>query len=137
MLITDRELTETLSSISDLLAGDGEFIFETRNPQAHAWENWDVEYSGQVVDTGGSIVSCVCNVEVPVAGDLVHFSHTFSSAKWSKPEVSRSSLRFLDVDSMDSFLHEADLTTTERFGDWDQSVLLNDSPEIISVTRRT
>ena len=48
-------------------------------------------------------------VETPVTGDLVSFSHTFTSPGWDQPQVSRSTLRFLDRDALAALLSEGRL----------------------------
>ena len=76
-------------------------------------------------------------VESPVAGDLVSFTHTFTSPGWDRPQVSRSTLRFLDADALSSFLSDAGLAIEEQFGDWDRQPLTGTSPEIITIARRS
>jgi hypothetical protein len=49
--------------------------------------------------------------------------------------VSRSTLRFLDVESLDPLLYDAGFAVEERFGDWDRSPLKEDSQEIITIAR--
>ena len=75
-------------------------------------------------------------VETPVAGDVVSFTVTYTSRGWDGPLVSRSTLRFLDVDSLSAFLSGAGLVVEEQFGDWDRQPLTDTSPEIITVARR-
>lgn len=74
-------------------------------------------------------------VEAPIDGGLVSFTHTFTSPEWDRPQVSRSTLRFLDADSLSSFLSEAGLTIEQQFGDWDRKPLAATSPEIITIAR--
>jgi hypothetical protein len=75
-------------------------------------------------------------VATPVEGDLVRLTSTFTGAGLDRPETSRSTLRFLDTDSLTSFLSAAGLTIEEQFGDWERSPLTDSSPEIISIARR-
>jgi len=74
-------------------------------------------------------------VETPVDGDIVSFTITFTSPGWTPPQVSRSTLRFLDADSLSSFLSDAGLAIDAQFGDWDRQPLADTSPEIITIAR--
>jgi ubiquinone/menaquinone biosynthesis C-methylase UbiE len=136
LFVQDDELRTALAAIRSALTPDGRFTFETRNPLVHAWENWGTEYTAQVTDSNGAVVRAECDVEMPVDGDLVRFSYTFTSPNWRRPQISRSTLRFLDADSLSSFLSDAGLVIEEQFGDWDRSPLTDISPEIITIARR-
>jgi SAM-dependent methyltransferase len=72
-----------------------------------------------------------------VLGDVVRFTTTFASQAWTEPRVSRSSLRFLTVDSLRSFLSDSELVVEEQFGDWACGPLRESSPEIITLARRS
>ena len=68
---------------------------------------------------------------------LRHVSYrTYTSSDWCRPRVSHSTLRFLDADSLFSFITEAGLRIEQQFGEWDHGPLTDASPEIISITRR-
>jgi hypothetical protein len=75
-------------------------------------------------------------VAAPVDGTRVSFNATFSSPSWERPQVSRSTLRFLDAGSLSRFLADAGLKIEEQFGDWDRQPLTATSPEIITLARR-
>jgi hypothetical protein len=75
-------------------------------------------------------------VQTPVVGDIVSFIHTFTSPSWDRPQVSQSTLRFLDAGSLSSFLSDSDLVIEEQFGDWSGQSLTATSPEIITIARR-
>lgn len=134
--VDDEELRAALARIAAALSDDGSFAFETRNPLAREWENWDRHYSNDVVEPDGNVVHCVCEVEKPVRGELVSFTQTYTSAAWDRPQESRSTLRFLAPDALSEFLSEAGLEVAEQFGDWDRGPLTDSSPEIITVARR-
>jgi hypothetical protein len=74
-------------------------------------------------------------VQGPVTGDLVRFTTTFTSPGWERSEVSHSTLRFLDVDRLASFLAGAGLAVDEQYGDWGRQPLTGASPEIITLAR--
>ncbi len=136
VLIEDEEIVNALTGIKSLLNENGRFAFETRNPLARAWEHWSSEYSGHVIDGSGSRIDVVCSVNEIEPGETVRFSHTFSCSDWSRDEVSHSRLRFLGIDSLNSFLHEAGFEIEHQYGDWTRSPVTADSPEIITVARR-
>ena len=115
VFVEDDELRASLAAIRSALTEDGHFAFETRNPLVREWERWNPD---------------------SVDGDVVSFTTTFTSPGWDRPQVSRSTLRFLDADSLASFLSGAGLAIEEQFGDWDRQPLTDTSPEIITIARR-
>ncbi len=135
VFIEDDQLRESLAAIRSVLAEDGRFAFETRNPPARAWECWTPENAVEVVCADGSMVRMSHEVDTPVAGNLVSFTITFTSDRWERPQVSRSTLRFLDDERLSAFLSDAGLAIEEQFGDWGRQPLTETSPEIITIAR--
>ena len=135
VLVGDDQLRSSLAAVRSALTEDGRFVFETRNPLARAWEGWIPDNAVEFV-YGDAVVRMAHQVETPVVGDIVSFTVTFTSPRWDRPRVSRSTLRFLSADSLSSFLCSAGLTIEEQFGDWDRRPLTDRSPEIITVARR-
>ena len=98
-------------------------------------EAWTPDNAVEIVHNG-KVVRMEHQVDTPVVGDTVSFTTTFTSPAWDRPEVSRSTLRFLDAGSLSSFLSDAGLAIEDQFGDWGWQPLTDTSPEIITVTRR-
>ena len=136
VFVEDDDLRGSLAGIQSALTDDGRFAFETRNPLVREWERWIPANAAEVVDADGALVRMTREVESPVHGDRVSFTHTFTSPSWDRPQTSRSTLRFLDADALSSFLSEARLTIEEQFGDWDRQPLTATSPEIITIASR-
>ena len=135
VFVQDDQLRASLAAIRSALTDNGLFVFETRNPLARGWEAWTPDNAVEIVRSG-SVVRMAHQVETPVVGGVVSFTTTFSSPSWERPLVSRSTLRFLDADSLSHFLTGAGLIIVEQFGDWDRQQLTDSSPEIITVARR-
>jgi SAM-dependent methyltransferase len=104
VFIEDDEIRTSLAAIHAALVEGGRFAFETRNPPAREWERWTPDHAVEVVDSTGATVRMVHDVETPVSGEVVSFTTTFTSSAWDRPQMSRSSLRFLDVVSLAAFL---------------------------------
>jgi ubiquinone/menaquinone biosynthesis C-methylase UbiE len=135
-LVEDDEIRAALAAVRSALTDSGRFAFETRNPLDRAWERWAREYSGAVTDATGAPVRCEYRVELPVEGSVVRSVSTFTSPGWDRPEVSRGALRFLDAETLASFLSGAGLAIEEQFGDWTRRPLTHSSPEIITIARK-
>ena len=136
VLVEDDQLRASLAAIRSALTEDGRFVFETCNPPIRGWEAWTPDNAIEIV-YGDSVVRMAHQVETPIVGGVVSFTCTFSCLSWERPLVSRSTLRFLDADSLSHFLTGAGLIIEEQFGDWDRQPLTDTSPEIITVARRS
>jgi ubiquinone/menaquinone biosynthesis C-methylase UbiE len=132
----DEEIRDVLAAIHRALTDTGRFVFETRNPLVRAWESWTPVNAVEVVDEAGRTLRMEHEVDTPVVGDIVSFTTAYSSSGWARPEVSRSTLRFLDTGAVSSFLSDAGLAIERQFGDWTSQPLNDSSPEIITVARR-
>ena len=137
VFLEDDEVRSSLSKIRSVLTEDGHFGFETRNPSVRAWTSWTPDNAVEVQTSAGFVVRMAHEVEAPLDGQVVSFTTTFTSPGWDRPQVSRSTLRFLDADSLSSFLSDAGLAIEEQFGDWDRHPLTDTSPEIITIVRRS
>ncbi|MFD6948568.1 methyltransferase [Nocardiopsis sp. TSRI0078] len=133
-LTTDDELRKALASVRRALTGDGRFVFETRNPAARGWEAWNPERARTVNGPGGRRATCVHRLE-SVEGDLVTFTSSYTVEGWAEPGHSRSTLRFLDADTLNGFLAEAGLAVSAQYGYWDRGPLTEASQEIITFAR--
>jgi SAM-dependent methyltransferase len=136
VFVEDSDLRVSLAAIRSALTDNGRFAFETRNPLVREWERWTPANPAEVTDADGAVVRIAHEVETPVEGDVVRFTSTFTSSSWDRPQVSWSTLRFLDADSLSSFLSGAGLVIEEQFGDWNGQPLTDASPEIITIARR-
>lgn len=133
VFLTDQEIHQALTAIRAALTLTGRFAFETRNPLVQGWRQWTPEH-GRTFVADGVEIRAEHRVQ-RVEGEFVHFTNTFSSAAWERPEVSRSTLRFISADDLGSALAEAGLEIERQFGDWDSGPLTDGSPEIITVVR--
>jgi SAM-dependent methyltransferase len=136
VLVDDHEIRTSLAAVRSALTDGGRFAFETRNPSAREWESWTPDNAVEVLDAGGATVSMEHEVETPVDSDIVSFTTTFTSPAWERPQVSWTSLRFLDADALSRCLSEAGFAIDDMFGDWYRQPLTETSPEIITVARR-
>lgn len=137
VLLDDDEVRAALAVIRAALTDGGCFAFETRNPLAREWERWTPDRVAEVRAPSGSVVRMRREVDRPSEGGIIRFTHTFTSDRWDGPQVSRSSLRFLDASSLSSFLSGAGMTIERQLGSWDGAPLGETSSEIITIARRT
>jgi SAM-dependent methyltransferase len=137
VFLRDDEIRGSLSTIRASLVDSGRFVFETRNPAVRAWETWTPDNVFEAVTAAGSVVQMTHEVESPVRGGVVSFTTTFTCPDWAEPQLSRSTLRFLDVGSLASITSETGFTIEEQFGYWDRRPLSDSSPEIITIARRS
>ncbi|WP_345560593.1 class I SAM-dependent methyltransferase [Streptomyces plumbiresistens] len=135
VLVSDEEMRLALRAVRAALADGGRFVFETRNPAARAWERWTPERVYEITGPDGAPVRVWHEVDQPVLGDRVTFTETFEGGPWQRTAISRTTLRFLDTDTLSRFLAEAGLTVVEQYGDWGRGPCTPASPEIITVSR--
>ncbi|MFG2191255.1 class I SAM-dependent methyltransferase [Streptomyces sp. NPDC048639] len=134
-LVTDDDVRTSLAAIHEALCVGGRFAFETRHPQARVWEDWNLSHASDVIDAGGRALRVWNEVE-SVTGDVVRFRGITAEPGGPLLRADRTSLRFLDVGTLDGFLAEAGFVVEARYGDWDRGPLTRTSREIITIARR-
>jgi SAM-dependent methyltransferase len=133
VFITDDELRAVLAAVRSALTDDGRFAFETRNPAARAWQEWTADRVWEVTDASGAVLRYWRQVQTPVNGDLVRFAAMFAGPGNGEPTVSWSTLRFLDADTLSSFLTDAGFVIADQYGDFARHPLTDTSPEIVTI----
>ncbi len=133
-LIADAEIRASLAAIRAALREGGAFAFETRHPQARAWEQWaEMGVSEVTTETGRSLRSWY-TIDA-VRADVVSFSETTTEADGTFLRRDSCDLRFLDVPTLTGFLEEAGFVVEARYGDWDRTPVTAESREIITIAR--
>ncbi|MCT7378630.1 class I SAM-dependent DNA methyltransferase [Chelativorans salis] len=135
-IIDDEDLLDFLAAVRSALVPGGCFAFETRNPAARAWEQWAQGDPVTVKGPDGSPVRITTGVIAPYDGRVVTFTHSFMGEHPSLPQVSQSTLRFLDNNVLRNLLEQSGLQVQQQFGDFDARPLGPESPEIITFAMR-
>lgn len=116
-LMEENEVFSVLTAIHGLLRADGEFIFETRNPEAEGWLEW----------TPAASHTTIANVEhgrVEVWHDwqsaenrrvVFHTHYKFLNRDVTK--ISRTELRFWAYEELLQLFKKTGFEVTSVFGD--------------------
>jgi SAM-dependent methyltransferase len=109
VFVDDQDWHETLAAVRGCLPPGGWFVFETRRPEARAWEDWDLAPTRVGLPDGGSVVVSMTVTEVALP--LV----TFDSETIVDGELlpSSSTLRFRDRDEVERDLAEHGLEVVD------------------------
>jgi SAM-dependent methyltransferase len=137
-LLTDHDVRASLAAIHGTLRPGGRFAFETRHPQARAWEGWTASNPDDVVelvDDAGRALRYWHDVDA-VIGDVVTIRGTLAEPDGTVLRVLGENLRFLDVAALNGFLAEAGFEIEAQFGDWNREPVSGSSREIITIARR-
>ncbi len=100
VFVSDHDWSETLAAVYTCLRPGGWFAFETRRPEVHDWENWDIAPTTVRLLDGRSAI--VARAVTAVAPPLI----TFEGSTTIGGEVLRSisTLRFRSRDEVESDL---------------------------------
>jgi SAM-dependent methyltransferase len=131
----DDEMYASAIAVRAALRGPGRFVFETRHPQARAWEAWNPSNAVEVIDAAGRRLRCFHDVE-SVDGDTVTFTETTSDAAGTVLRINRTCLRFLGVPAIETLLTSAGFTVESFYGDWACGPITGASREIVVVASR-
>ena len=137
---SDAEILAHFQAVQRLLAPEGQFVFDTRNPARRAWLNWVPERSERQLELpDGRHVRIWHNVLDVSAGYVSFEEHYAFEGQGAGPEerlMSRSRLRFATLDEITGLAAAAGLALESAYGDWDRRAVSDKAPELIVSFRR-
>jgi SAM-dependent methyltransferase len=113
VFVHDDDWLATLTQIREALHLNGRLVFETRDPNRRAWEEWSADRTRSTIEVAG-----VGDVEhstdfVDVSFPFVTFRETYQFTTDGTTFISESTLRFREREELISSLEEAGLTVEE------------------------
>jgi len=132
-LLADEEVRLSLAAISGALRSGGRFAFETRHPQARAWEQWAAGDSGDIAFSDDRVLRMRYRVEA--RDDIIDTIEVTTLADGTVLREDSGSLRFLDLERLNGFLAEAGFEVEAQYGDWRRGPITVESKEIVTIAR--
>lgn len=134
-LVTDHDLRASLAAIHAALREGGHFVFETRHPQARAWQDWNPSNGSDITGPVGRALRVWHEVE-SVTGDVVTLTETTARPDGTVLRVDRTSLRFPDTQTLSTLLTDAGFQIEAQYGDWHRGPITTSSREMITIARK-
>ena len=136
-LLTEAEILASLRAVRSRLGPGGTFYFETRNPAAKAWLEWDSGRTGpeRQESSAGTLEvewELIAVTEEP-DGVLVTFEDRTHFLSDGERFASRSTLKFTPADVLAQLLHKAGFGPVDWYGDWNGGPLDPESSREIIV----
>ena len=89
VFVEDDQLRESLVAIRAALVDGGRFAFETRHPQARAWEGWNASF--EIRNPGGEVARVEYGLQ-DVKDDVVRVTETLSGQWWDSNQTEHGAL---------------------------------------------
>lgn len=130
-LLDDTDIAALFRAVQARLRSEGAFWFETRNPAVQPWVRWMPEFSGPARRLADGRSLQVVQEVLEVKPGFVTFEERYAFSDLERPLVSRSTLRFLELDEIAHLAEANGFALAEAFGNWSGASFDADSPEII------
>lgn len=129
----DEDWSAILAAIRKALRPGGRVAFESRNPLARPWTEWNPQASRRTVEDAVAGPLEVWIQDSDLDGDLVRFENHYLFARSGEELVSNGELRFRSREELSRSLSDAGFSVESVSGDWDGSPSDAASPELIFV----
>jgi ubiquinone/menaquinone biosynthesis C-methylase UbiE len=136
VILDDDRWHNTLAAIYRALNQNGRVAFESRNPNARAWDAWTPRASRRQIDDPRLGQVEVWQQLIEVQRGRVSFEIHYLFASSGEELVSTNELRFRTEVELARSLAEVGFSIEHVFGDWDRQPLEVWSRELIFIAKR-
>jgi len=136
VFLEDSEWLGTLQHIYNALRSGGYVAFESRNPEARAWENWNREASYERTNTAHGQLECWMEL-VSISNGKVHMRGHNVFVDTGEALVVDSTLRFRSSKEISNSLEETGFTVNHVYGGWRYQPFTSDSQIMVFVAQRS
>ena len=135
VFLDDAHWDATLSRLHAALCVNGTFAFESRNPDARAWERWDRETTYERVESPYGPIECWLDVVGVERGPIRFVGHNVCTMT-GEDVIVNSELRFRSQAELTHSLLNAGFAIERVYGDWDHGPMTTVSQIMVFVARR-
>ena len=135
IFLADADWDATLRAIHAALRPGGTLAFESRNPDARAWEGWNREATYERIDSLHGPMECWLELVSVGDGRVCFEGHNVFAATGEDVVVS-SELRFRTLAEITESLTQAKFVVGHIYGDWQRGPFTRDSWPMVFVARR-
>lgn len=133
VFLNDDDVLRVLKTARKHLMQGGRLVFDSRNPEARAWECWTLEHSRRMIEHSElGRVETWHQVETVERG-YVSFSSFAAIADKPQPIVSHSRLAFRSQEEIDMALLACGFAERQWFSGWNREPFQRKSAEIIAL----
>lgn len=142
VFLDDATWAATLSAIRAALRPGGHLAFESRNPDARAWERWNRDATYERIDSPYGPMECwlelvSVNVDVDTGNGRVRFAGHNVFTATGEVVVASSELRFRSRAELMESLTGSGFTLQHVYGDWEHGAMTSASPIMVFIASRS
>lgn len=136
-VLTRDDRMALLSTMAAHLSEHGRFVFNSRNPRAEEWLEWNRDESERVIEHPmlGTFLAWNEASRDPETGIVTYETH-YRNLMGTRHLTAESRIAFPDKTEIGALLREAGLAAETWLGDWSGEPFEENSPEIIPIGRR-
>lgn len=136
VFLTKNDQSAVLDTIYRHLTPQGRFIFDTRNPDVKAWQNWTRNQSKRHLEHPQfGRVDVWSHATFDASHSIVTYKTHYQIASNQQDFRAESKIKFTPKDQISDLIEEAGLMVETWLGDWQGTAFSNTSADIIPVGR--
>lgn len=134
VFLTKDDQIAILDTIYRHLTPQGQFVFDTRNPDIKVWRKWSQDQSNrQLEHPFYGLVEAAGHTTYDAASQVVTYQTDYRVAASQQVFSAKSKIKFTPKNQLSEMIEKAGLRVDEWLGDWQGAAYTNTSADIIPV----